>query len=769
MGSLQLYLIVSLSWAFFFPYTHQLQSSQTQILLQIRKHLEYPSSLEVMNTFDGDLCNVSPSREMTIACQNNVVTELRIMGDKFVKFRGFNGVPIPNQTLSERFSIGSFVTTLSRLSSLRVLSLISLGIWGPLPEKIHRLSSLEFLDLSSNFIFGQIPPKISTMVQLYSMVLDGNYFNDTVPDWLDSLTNLTFLSLKRNRLTGQFPSSLCRIRTLADVSLSHNEISGELPDLSALTNLNVLDMRDNKLNSVLPVMPKGLVTLLLSKNALSGEIPKHFGRMAQLQHLDLSSNQLTRSPPPFLFNLPNITYLNLASNKMSGSLPNPLRCSTKLGYVDISDNKLTGALPTCLGSSSDKRMVKFGGNCFSSDLQHQHEASFCAESLTETGKSRRIEKLLIVAAFVSGAIILIVLLPFGLIFLYRRLCKRTVQELSVPPKVVQENSTTAVPSELLASARFISQAMKLGAQTVPMCRSFSFQELKDATKDFDKSMLLGEGSIGKLYRGKLENGTLVAVRCLPLSKKYSVQNLKVRLDVLSKLHHPHLVGLFGHCIEGDGHDYSTVKQVVLLVYEYVSTGNYRTLLTETYPEKVLKWSDRLTILIGVAKAIHFLHTGVIPGSFNNRLKTNNILLDEHRIPKLSDYGTSIITEEIEKHEAKGEGTKSRKNLVEDDVYNFGYILLESLVGPIVTGREETFLLNDMASFGSTDGRRRIVDPVVLTTCSQESLSRVISITKKCISTDVLSRPSFEDVLWNLQYAAQVQASTDAEQKSDSIS
>ena len=62
-----------------------------------------------------------------------------------------------------------------------------------------------------------------------------------------------------------------------------------------------------------------------------------------------------------------------------------------------------------------------------------------------------------------------------------------------------------------------------------------------------------------------------------------------------------------------------------------------------------------------------------------------------------------------------------------------------------------------------------MDPVVLTTCSQESLSRVISITKKCISTDVLSRPSFEDVLWNLQYAAQVQASTDAEQKADSIS
>lgn len=53
------------------------------------------------------------------------------------------------------------------------------------------------------------------------------------------------------------------------------------------------------------------------------------------------------------------------------------------------------------------------------------------------------------------------------------------------------------------------------------------------------------------------------------------------------------------------------------------------------------------MLISVAKAIHFLHTGVIPGFFNNRLKANNILLNEHGIAKLSDYGLSIISETAE--------------------------------------------------------------------------------------------------------------------------
>jgi len=66
--------------------------------------------------------------------------------------------------------------------------------------------------------------------------------------------------------------------------------------------------------------------------------------------------------------------------------------------------------------------------------------------------------------------------------------------------------------------------------------------------------------------------------------------------------------------------------------------------------KALKWPDRLAILIGVAKAVHFLHTGVIPGCFSNQLKTKNVLLDEHCIPKLSDYGMSIIKEDIEKFE-----------------------------------------------------------------------------------------------------------------------
>ncbi|XP_050232380.1 probable inactive leucine-rich repeat receptor-like protein kinase At3g03770 isoform X2 [Mercurialis annua] len=764
MGSSTWFYSLFFSWVFFISSTHELQTYQAQLLLQVRKHLDYPSHLDIWGNYNGDLCNLSSTLHMSIICKDNVITELRIKGDKTVKVSEFNGFPIPTQTLSHSFSVDSLVTTLTRLTTLKVLSLVSLGIWGPLPDKIHRLNSLQVLDLSSNFLVGSIPASVSRMVELNSLILDGNYFNGSVPDWFDSLPNLTVLSLKGNHFKGQFPSSISRITTLTDIALCHNQLTGKLPDLSSLTSLHVLDLRENKLDSDLPAMPKELVTVLLSNNSFSAKIPDQFGQLSHLQHLDLSINHLSGKPPSSLFSLPDIRYLNLASNMLSGSLPDDLTCGSNLGFVDISANMFMGELPSCLGSMSNNRAVRFAENCLSIDAQNQQPESVCEEAKQSRGRAVGT-----IIAVVGGTVLAMVLLAFGVLCCCRRYCSKRTLEQNLFAKAVQDNAATAVSSDVLANARYISQAVKLGTQGAPICRVFSFEELTEATNNFDSSTLMGEGSTGKIYRGTLANGTNVAIRSLTLLKKSSIQNLRVRLDLLSKLHHPNLVSLLGYCIDSSGlDDLSGTK--VFLIYDYITNGNYHAHLSETCPEKVLNWPDRLAILIGVAKAVHFLHTGVIPGTLNNRLKTNNILLDEHGIAKLSDYGMAVMTEEIEKIEVKAETAKSRyRTNLEDDVYNFGFILLESLVGPIVTGKGEAFLLHEMASFGSQDGRRRIVDPIVLTTCSQESLSIVVAITSKCISPEPSSRPSFEDVLWNLQYAAQVQTTADSDQKSDSTS
>ncbi|KAJ0973061.1 hypothetical protein J5N97_021020 [Dioscorea zingiberensis] len=676
--------------------SHQLLSSQSQVLQQLRKQLEYPKQLDAWNG-TKDLCYVPFSPSFTVSCEGESVTELKIVGDRLAKVSSFDGHAVPDHTLSESFVVDSFFTTLSRLPGLKVVILVSLGIWGPLPDKIHRLESLEVLDLSSNFLYGSIPPKISTM---------------------------------RNRLKGPLSDSIGRAKSLTDLALSNNKISGEIPDLSGLTKLDVLDLRDNELDSGLPEFPKGLVTILLSNNSLSGEIPEKYGSLSWLQHLDLSFNALEGIPPASLFSLPNISYLNLASNLLSGSLPSSLTCSSQLGFVDISANKLTGGLPSCLSSNSDKRVVKFTGNCLSIDPQHQHDVAYCREFHAKGKESKR------------RGIVLLIAVVGGL------------------------------SSELLANARYISQATKLGTQVLPTYRVFSLEELKEATKNFDRLSYIGEGSMGKLYKGRLENGNYVAIRCLALFRRYSIRNLKLRLDLLSKLRHPHLVCLLGHCIDGPSDDSSVNR--VYLIYEYLPNGNLRNHLSEHNLEKAMNWSDRLAVLIGIAKAVHFLHTGVIPGFINNRLKTNNILLDEHYRAKLSDYGLSIITEEIDKHEARAEGQKHAQSKpppsetinLEDDVYTFGSIILEVLVGTAVSDRDASSLSELAMSLTNQDERKWALDPFVYSTSSQESLSIVTSMTNKCLSLESSERPSLEDVLWNLQYAAQVQATADGEQRSD---
>ncbi|KAL2347016.1 hypothetical protein Fmac_001016 [Flemingia macrophylla] len=147
----------------------------------------------------------------------------------------------------------------------------------------------------------------------------------------------------------------------------------------------------------------------------------------------------------------------------------------------------------------------------------------------------------------------------------------------------------------------------------------------------------------QLYKGKLESGIQVVIRYLALSKKYSIRNFKLRLDLLAKLRHPYLVSFLGHCIDGVVGEHNETN--VFLIYEYVSNGTFRTYISGETPGKVFNWSERLSVLIDIAKAAHFLHTGMIPGFFKNRLKTNNILLNENWMAKLSDYGLSIISDE----------------------------------------------------------------------------------------------------------------------------
>lgn len=444
--------------------TQQLQSSQSQVLLQLRKQLEYPKQLDYWVTPVIDLCYASTA-QVNITCQDSIVVEIKIYGDMKTRPPSSDGFPVPHQTLSGNFSIDSLVATLSRLNNLRTLTLVSLGIWGPIPVKIHRLQSLELLDLSWNFLYGSVPETFPRIVSLQVLKLDGNFLNGTFPDWINPFSNLTSLSLRTNRLSGPLPPSLQKLTSLTDITLSNNVISGKLMDLSGLSRLKWMDLSNNELDSGLPSLPKGVTAVLLSNNSFSGRIPEQYGKLNQLEQLDLSFNALTEADIGGVLALPKVASLNLASNMLTGLLPPRLSCGSKLQLVDISNNRLRGALPSCLSSNVRNRTVRFSGNCLLADPKHQHPETFCAAILQEKAKPRERKSAGVLVGVIGGIAAVVVLLTVGFLVFCRKYCPHGTSEQHLLQNAVHDNSIIGHTAEIVTSASMFSNSIFIAHST----------------------------------------------------------------------------------------------------------------------------------------------------------------------------------------------------------------------------------------------------------------------------------------------------------------
>ncbi|KAE9449381.1 hypothetical protein C3L33_18731, partial [Rhododendron williamsianum] len=157
----------------------------------------------------------------------------------------------------------------------------------------------------------------------------------------------------------------------------------------------------------------------------------------------------------------------------------------------------------------------------------------------------------------------------------------------------------------------------------PDLRIFSFSELKTATKSFSKDRLVGEGAFGKVYKGRLDeengSGLVFAVKKLNPEGFQGLQEWQSEVNFLGRLSHPNLVKLLGYCWE---------ENELLLVYEFMQKGNLENhLFGRASAVQPLPWGIRLSILIGAARGLQFLHTSEV-AVIHRDFKTANILLDE---------------------------------------------------------------------------------------------------------------------------------------------
>ncbi|KAK3025489.1 hypothetical protein RJ639_041570 [Escallonia herrerae] len=290
--------------------------------------------------------------------------------------------------------------------------------------------------------------------------------------------------------------------------------------------------------------------------------------------------------------------------------------------------------------------------------------------------------------------------------------------------------------------------------------------------------------------GLLLDGTTVAVKQLSSKSKQGNREFVNEIGMISALQHPHLVKLYGCCIEGNQ---------LLLVYEYMENNSLaRALFGKVQPYDVLDafglikidysnfyhlvfegpeelrlnldWATRQKICIGIARGLTYLHEESRLKIVHRDIKATNVLLDRDLNPKISDFGLAKLDEEESTHiSTRIAGTYGymapeyvmRGYLTDKaDVYSFGIVALE-----IVSGRSNTthqkkddgFFLLDQALVLKSNGKlMELVDPRLESQYNEEEVMTMINVALLCTNVSSAVRPSMSSVVSMLEGKAVVQ-------------
>ncbi|PWZ33819.1 Serine/threonine-protein kinase PBL27 [Zea mays] len=308
-------------------------------------------------------------------------------------------------------------------------------------------------------------------------------------------------------------------------------------------------------------------------------------------------------------------------------------------------------------------------------------------------------------------------------------------------------------------------------------RAFTYDELAAATENFRAECLLGEGGFGRVYRGRLESGQVVAVKQLDREGVQGNREFVVEVLMLSLLHHPNLVNLVGYCADGEQR---------LLVYEYMALGSLADhLLLDTssrdkgnaapeQEQRALSWETRMRVALGAARGLEYLHETANPPVIYRDLKSSNVLLDDALCPKLSDFGLAKLGP-IGDRSPRVMGTygycapeyvRAGTITVKADVYSFGVLLLE-----LITGRravdstrptaEQLLVAWAMPMLRDSKRYRELADPLLRGGFPERDLKQAVAVAAMCLQEEASARPLMSDAAMTLAYLAEAAASAAA--------
>ncbi|KAL5715655.1 Receptor-like protein kinase THESEUS 1 [Ranunculus cassubicifolius] len=377
--------------------------------------------------------------------------------------------------------------------------------------------------------------------------------------------------------------------------------------------------------------------------------------------------------------------------------------------------------------------------------------------------SSKKNKVWIIVGMVVGSVAAVLLMALCYCCFISRRSKETNQGHSWLALPIYGNSQTMTKNSTISQKSGTASCISLASSNG---RFFLFQEIMDATNKFDESLLLGVGGFGRVYKGTLDDGTNVAVKRGNPRSEQGIAEFRTEIEMLSKLRHRHLVSLIGYCDE---------RSEMILVYEYMANGPLRShLYGANLPS--LSWKQRLEICIGAARGLHYLHTGAAQSIIHRDVKTTNILLDECFVAKVADFGLSKTGPSLDQTHVSTAVKGSfgyldpeyfrRQQLTEkSDVYSFGVVLMEVLctrpaLNPVLP-REQVNIAEWAMSWQKKGMLDQIMDPILAGKVNPASLKKFGETAENCLAEYGVDRPTMGDVLWNLEYALQLEETSSA--------
>ncbi|KAJ9173888.1 hypothetical protein P3X46_016980 [Hevea brasiliensis] len=721
--------------------------------------------------------------------------------------------------LANNYLSGKVPSELGSCKNLRRIDLSFNNLIGQIPSEIWTLPNLSDLVMWANNLTGDIPEGIcENGGNLETLILNNNLLTGSIPKSIGRCTNLIWISLSSNQLSGEIPPSIGNLVRLAILQMGNNSLSGRIPpELGKCKSLIWLDLNSNDLIGPLPpelanqsgIIIPGIVSgkqfafvrneggtscrgagglvefegirserlenlhmvhscpttriysgktvytfssngsmiyLDLAYNSLSGTIPENFGLMSYLQVLNLGHNKLTGSIPDSFGGLKEIGVLDLSHNDLQGFIPASLGTLSFLSDLDVSNNNLSGVIP------SGGQLTTFPAS------RYENNSGLCGVPLLPCGSGgsqpssyHRAKKQSVAAGMVIG-IAFFMLCIFVLTLAFYRV-KKFQQKEEQREKYIESLPTSGSSSWKLSG---VPEPLSINIATFEKpLRKLTFAHLLEATNGFSDDSLIGSGGFGQVYKAKLRDGCIVAIKKLVHVTSQGDREFMAEMETIGKIKHRNLVPLLGYCKVGEER---------LLVYEYMKWGSLESVLHDRSKGGCsrLDWAARKKIAIGSARGLAFLHHSCIPHIIHRDMKSSNVLLDENFDARVSDFGMARLVNALDTHLSVStlagtpgyvppEYYQSFRCTAKGDVYSYGVILLELLSGkkpidPLEFG-DDNNLVGWAKQLHREERDNGILDPELTLQKSWESeLHQYLRIAFECLEEKPFKRPTMIQVM-----------------------